>query len=421
MYITGGVALRGRVRVSGAKNDVLPKLAATLLFDGAVSLTNVPHILDVARMVSLLQSIGARVTYQAGRVCVNTDNLSVVKPASHLVGKLRHSFCLTGPLLARIGEVVMPVPGGCAIGARPVNFHTAALRKLGADVIEREDRIIFSLGDRKFRGGTICLPGRFRSVGTTNHVMMTAVLGEGVVHILNASGEPETVALGRMLMEGGAEIEGLGTNTLTIRGRQGKLLKGGQFRVIGDRQEAATFMLAAVATGGDVRVDGVAPADTWPILKALACAGARQIVNGNGVRVGAGRKLKPWDIMTAPFPGFPTDIQPLWTALMTQARGTTRIREDIFEERIGHVAKLWQLGANIRVVGEGRERRIEVKGKSNLRGAERLVAADIREGAALLLGALCAKGTTSLDATIMDRGYENLGDKLRSLGANIEE
>lgn len=417
MYITGGEPLRGRVRVSGAKTDVLSKLAATLLFDGAVSLVNVPGILDVRQMTGILQSLGARVTHQADRVTVNADELTKAEPAGHLVEKIRHSFCLAGPLLARVGEATMPAPGGCNIGKRPVDFHMNALRKMGADVIQRGDRIAFSLGERKLRGATICLDNRFRSAGTTNHIMTTATVAEGDTHILNACMEPETVGLGQMLVDAGADIEGLGTNTVTIHGRRGKLLRGGQFRVIGDRQEAGTFMLAAAATGGDVRIEGIAPPDVGPVLQALAPTGVRQTVNGGGVYVSAGSRLSAQDIRTGPYPEFPSDMQPLWTALMTQAEGAASIVETIFESRTGHVSKLGQMGANMAVDWAGR---IQVCGGSQLRGVEGLVASDIREGAALVIAALCADGVTTLDDAILCRGYEGLSEKLRDLGANIE-
>lgn len=416
MQITGGKALRGCVRVSGAKTDVLSKLAATLLFGGAVSLVNVPGILDVRRMVSILQSVGARVSYQADRITVTAEDL-VATPAAHLIQKLRHSFCVVGPLLARVGAAVVPTPGGCNIGKRPVDFHIDALRKMGVNVDEREEIIVFSLAGSWLRGAKIVLDDRFRSAGTTNHIMMTAALAGGDTQIINACMEPETVALGEMLRAGGVQIEGLRSKTVTIHGDSGRLLRAGQFRVIGDRQEAATFMLAAAVTGGDVRVEGFQPSDVGPILGALALAGVRQTVNGGGIHISAGR-LRPVDISTGPFPKFPSDVQPLWTALMTQAEGRLTVRENIFESRVGHVDKLKLMGAVMRVLEDRRQ--IEITGRAKLRGGCELLASDIREGAALVIAALCTEGTTELHTSIMDRGYENLRGKLRSLGADVE-
>jgi len=425
VQIIGGKPLSGCVAVNGAKNDVLPKMAASLVFRGNVTLRNVPSIADVTKMIALLRGLGADVQASAdGTLTINADDVRSSTPRPDMVAALRHSFYLAGPLLIRMKYATLSTPGGCAIGARPVDFHINALRQMGATVQEDPTKISFAvrgaggMGGRRvvLQGAHISLDRKFRSVGTTNHVMMTAAVADGTTRISNASAEPETIALGRMLQAGGAQITGLGTRLVVIQG-QGKLLNTVENDIIGDRMEAGTFMLAAVATGGDIRVEGWNPADGYPLLEALSRAGAGQVCDSDGIRVRGPEALRPIDVSTGPFAGFPTDMAPLWAAMMTQAIGVTTITENIFEARTGHAEKLEEMGARVRV-DDGRV--VVCGGGPQLRGVEGFVAGDIREGAALVIAALCAEGRTTIDDTIMRRGYSNLAGKLRSLGADVE-
>ena len=410
LIITESVPLKGKVRISGAKNSVLPIIAASLLADGLSVIDEIPCLNDVRIMCDLAASLGAKVEFSENRtrLTIDSGNVSNSTAPYELVNKLRASFLVMGPLLARTGKARISLPGGCAIGSRPVDLHLKGFAAMGASITQGHGYIEASAG--KLRGSKIYLD--FPSVGATENIMMAAVLASGHTIIENAAIEPEIVDLATYLTTMGADIKGAGTDTIKINGVS--CLKAANHAIIPDRIEAGTFMAAAAITGGDVVIENVVPDHLKPISAKLREAGVEISEELSSIRVKGG-ELKAIDIKTHPYPGFPTDMQSQMTSLMSCANGTSMIIETIFENRFMHVCELKRMGANIKI--EGRSAIIE--GCRKLTGAQ-VKATDLRAGASLIIAGLSAEGVTEItDIEHIDRGYVNIDEKLSALGAKI--
>jgi len=402
--------LEGTVRVSGAKNAVLPILAATLLSTEKCILEEVPALRDVDVICEVLSSLGADVKrLERDKVEVTASGIDEVEAPYELVRKMRASFLVMGPLLARMGRARISMPGGCAIGTRPIDLHLKGFKALGAEITLGYGFVEASA--EKLVGAQIYLD--FPSVGATENIMMAAVLAEGQTIIENAAEEPEITDLANFLNKMGADVKGAGTDTIRINGV--KQLKGAVHPVIPDRVEAGTYMIAAAITGGNVLIDNVVPGHLKPVIAKLKEADIEVIEEGNGIRVIGKNRPRAVDIKTMPYPGFPTDMQSQFMALMSIADGTSITIETVFENRFMHVSELKRMGADIKI--EGRSAIIE--GKESLLGAP-VKATDLRAGAALILSGLVAEGTTEISNTYhVDRGYVDIEKKLAALGANI--
>ncbi|MHB9027742.1 MAG: UDP-N-acetylglucosamine 1-carboxyvinyltransferase, partial [Candidatus Latescibacterota bacterium] len=411
--IEGGKPLRGKVHVEGVKNAVLPMMCAALMAEeGVTVLDNVPYLHDIKILQKLIAELGGESSYDAATRALTIDARQVhngVAPYD-LVKQMRASFLLSGALLGRFGEFRISMPGGCAIGARPVNFHLAGFKKMGATVMESEGL----LGARTdhLSGAVICLD--YPSHTGTENLMMAAVMADGLSIIENAACEPEIKDFGNFLNAMGARISGHGTPTISIEGV--KKLRAVRYRPMPDRIVAGTFMCAAAITGGEIELEGIEVADVRMAMEKLRDMGAEFGTAANGaITVRGPERLKAVDIITMPHPGFPTDLQPPFMACLAKAEGVSLIRETVFENRFIHAAELNRMGACIRVAGE----KAIVVGVPQLVGAP-VMASDLRAGAALVLAGLAARDATVLDRVYhIDRGYENLEEKLRSLGANI--
>lgn len=404
--------LKGTVRVNGAKNSVLPIIAASLLADGQSVIEEIPYLNDVKIMCDLLKSLGANVELfdNQSKLKVKPDILKTTAPYD-LVNKMRASFLVMGPLIAKAGMARISLPGGCAIGSRPVDLHLKGFAAMGAEITQEHGYIEAKIKGR-LKGSKIYLD--FPSVGATENIMMAAALADGQTIIENAAIEPEIVDLATYLTTMGAEVKGAGTDTIKIVGVSN--LKGKEHAVIPDRIEAGTYMVAAAITGGDVIIDNVVPDHLKPVIAKLREAGVEVSEELSSIHVKAGKGLKAIDIKTHPYPGFPTDMQAQMTSLMSRAEGTSMVIETIFENRFMHVSELKRMGANIKI--EGRSAIIE--GAPNLMGAQ-VKATDLRAGAALILAGLAADGITEItDIEHIERGYVEIDKKLKALGANIE-
>lgn len=402
--------LQGTVRVSGAKNAVLPILAATLLSTERCVLEEVPALRDVDVICEVLSSLGADIKrLERDKIEVMAHNIDEIEAPYELVRKMRASFLVMGPLLARMGKARISMPGGCAIGTRPIDLHLKGFKALGAEITLGYG-FVEATAERLI-GSKIYLD--FPSVGATENIMMAAVLAEGQTIIENAAEEPEITDLANFLNKMGADIKGAGTDTIKINGVE--KLGGAVHSVIPDRIEAGTYMIAAAITGGNVLVDNVVPDHLKPVIAKLKECDIEVIEEGNGIRVIGKNRPKAVDIKTMPYPGFPTDMQSQFMALMSIAEGTSIVIETVFENRFMHVSELKRMGADIKI--EGRSAIIE--GKEALLGAP-VKATDLRAGAALILSGLVSDGITEITNTYhIDRGYVDIEEKLRSLGANI--
>jgi len=410
IVITGGNRLRGEVRISGAKNSALPILASTILGGGECVISNVPRVVDVLTMGKLLSILGAKVTHEGHRAIVKADVIHSTEAPYDLVKTMRASVLALGPLVARWGEAKVSLPGGCAIGSRPVNLHLAGLAKLGADISIEHGYITAKA--KRLKGARIYCDTP--TVTGTENLMMAASLAEGTTVLENAAKEPEIADLADFLTKRGARIEGAGTDVLTIEGV--RELRGGEHEVIPDRIEAGTYLAAAAVTGGDVAVTHCRPGDMEAVLMKLREAGADVRTEKDLVRLTVPGALKGTDVRTLPFPGFPTDMQAQMVALMTLAEGTSVVTETVFESRFMHVEELRRMGADIRVEGN----RLVVTGRSHLTGAP-VMASDLRASAGLIVAGLAARGVTEVQRVYhLDRGYERLEEKLRGLGADVE-
>ncbi|MCS6860764.1 MAG: UDP-N-acetylglucosamine 1-carboxyvinyltransferase [Abditibacteriales bacterium] len=413
IYVTGGPPLRGSVELSGSKNSSLPALAGTLLAShGECILHNIPPLSDIYNMLDVLRELGAKVSFSNGTVVVNAQTLRTHVAPYKLVRKMRASYYVAGPLLARLGRMKVALPGGCAIGTRPVDFHNEAFRAMGATLvvehgytIARCDRLV---------GTSIYLDPRWCSVGATVNVMMAASLARGVTTIENAARDPEICDFADFLNKMGARIHGAGTATMTIEGVTA--LHGCEHTVIPDRIEAGTFLLAGAVTGGDVTVHPISPGDLTMFLNKLQEAGAEIKCLKDAIRVRCPRRPKAVDVITLPFPGFPTDLHPAFVVLQCLAEGRSLMEETIYDARFKYTDELTKMGADITVVDNHH---------AIIRGVERLTGAsvestDIRAGAALVLAGLAAQGETEVGGVqYIDRGYERIEEKLQQLGAQV--
>ena len=411
LLIRGGTPLDGSVRISGAKNAVLPILAATLLAEGIAVVENVPHLHDVTTTVELLGCMGVTVVIDE-KLSIEVDSSTIenfIAPY-HLVKTMRSSILVLGPLLARFGQAEVSLPGGCAIGSRPVNLHIKGLQDMGAD-IEVRNGYIHAKADR-LKGAHLNLD--IVTVTGTENLMMAAVLADGITIIENAAREPEVVDLANFLISMGARIGGAGTDTLTIEGVE--KLQGTRYRVLPDRIETGTYLVAAAITGGRVMVKDTDPSLLDAVLVKLRDAGATLNIGDNWIELDMrGRKPKAVSLRTAPYPAFPTDMQAQFVALNAVAEGTSTIVETVFENRFMHVQELERMGADIEVEGNT----AIVRGRAGLTGAP-VMATDLRASASLILAGLVAEGETEVQRIYhIDRGYEIIEEKLSLLGANI--
>ena len=408
--ITGGKRLEGSIEIAGAKNSALSIMAATLLTKELCILRNVPRLTDVDIMAKVIRTLGVKVEWRGDNTLyIDSNNFNNYEAPYDLVKKMRASFLVMGPLLARLKKAKISLPGGCSIGARPVDFHIKGFEALGAKVEVEKGYIEAEVNELK--GDDIYLD--FPSLGATENIMMASSLAEGVTRIENAAKDPEVVELGNFLIKMGAKIEGLGTDLITIKGV--KKLNGVDYNIISDRIEAGTYMIAAAITGGDVLVKKIDPLLLKPLIVKLEEAGVKIKLNKNSIRVIGPNRVNAVDIKTLPFPGFPTDMQPQFTALACVAKGTSVITETVFENRFAHTGDMIRMGADIKIEGHS----AIVKGVKKLSAAP-VMASDLRGGAALVLAGLVAEGTTELSRIYhLDRGYVKLEEKLTSLGADI--
>lgn len=411
--IRGGNPLLGTIRVSGAKNAALPCMAAALLTDEAVILENIPQVRDIETTRKLLAAMGAEVELGYGRAQHRTTiccrNLTSPEASYELVKTMRASTLVLGPLVARCGTARVSLPGGCAIGARPIDLHIKGLENLGAKISQEHGYVEASA--RRLKGAEIIFDKI--TVTGTEDLLMAAALAEGETVMRNCAREPEVGDLADLLNKMGARIEGAGSSTITVKGVE--KLHGAKHRIIPDRIEAATFIIAGALTGGDLNVGNCDPGHLESLLKKLSQAGVKTSQAGDCIRVMGDAPLRAADIDTEEYPGFATDMQAQYMALATQAEGTSTITENIFENRFMHAQELVRMGANIKIEG----RRAMVRGKTALSAAA-VLASDLRASASLVLAALVADGETIIDRVYhIDRGYENLEEKLRGVGAQI--
>ncbi|MCH8035731.1 MAG: UDP-N-acetylglucosamine 1-carboxyvinyltransferase [Proteobacteria bacterium] len=436
--IRGGRPLTGEIAISGAKNAALPLMAACLLTDGTLRLSNLPHLVDIATLANLLVQLGVEIRMNGaprggpeggheggpeggpgGRVLeLTAREVTHTEAPYELVRKMRASVLVLGPLLARAGHAEVSLPGGCAIGTRPIDAHLRGLEALGAEIELRDGYIHARVP------GSGRLPGRLKgaeivfqavSVGATENLLMAATLAEGETRLVNAAREPEITDLAECLLRMGAAIEGIGGDTLVIQGVE--RLGGAEHRIIPDRIETGTYAMAAAITGGELDLIGARPAHLRAVIEALGAAGVAITESDRGLHVErANGPLRGVDVMTEPFPGFPTDLQAQMMALMSTSEGASMITETIFENRFMHVPELTRMGADINVNGAS----AMVRGRPGLTGAE-VMATDLRASVSLVLAALAADGETLLNRVYhLDRGYERVEEKLAACGAEIE-
>ncbi|MCX6339852.1 MAG: UDP-N-acetylglucosamine 1-carboxyvinyltransferase [Candidatus Aureabacteria bacterium] len=414
IIVKGGRRLRGTVQIGGSKNAALPIMAAALLGDSPSSITNVPRVTDITTMADILTSLGARIERPSPHEMV-IDPRGLDNPTApyELVRKMRASICVLGPLLGAIGRARISLPGGCAIGNRPIDLHLKGMKQLGA-AVDLSHGFVIADGKR-MRGADVFLGGRFSSsVLATANVLMAAVKTKGVTRIEGAACEPEVVDLAQFLRKMGARIEGVGSHSLVVEGV--KSLRGAAYDLIPDRIEAGTYMIAAAITGGDLTLKGCRAAHLRAVIETLEGAGVSIHAGARTMRVRGGEKRRVVDVTTHPYPGFPTDLQAQLIALMAISPGISVITEKVFTERFMHVPELNRMAACISLEGSS----AIVKGVRALSGAP-VMASDLRASAALILAGLVARGETVVDRVYhIDRGYEDIVGKLRNVGAEIE-
>ena len=414
LVIRGGNPLLGTIRVSGAKNAALPAMAAALLTDEPVILENIPQVRDIITERNLLAAMGAEVELGYGRAQHRTTlqcrTLANPEASYELVKTMRASTLVLGPLVARTGEARVSLPGGCAIGARPIDLHIKGLERLGAEITQEHGYI--RARATRLKGNHIIFEKI--TVTGTEDLLMAATLAEGETVMQNCAKEPEVTDLANLLVKMGAKIEGIGTSTLKITGVE--KLHGAKHRIIPDRIEAGTFIIAGALTGGDLKVQGCDPSHLGALLAKLEENGVKIQATADSVRVQGDGPLTGADVSTEEYPGFPTDMQAQYMALATQCEGASVVVENIFENRFMHAQELVRMGANIKIEG----RRAIVRGKTPLSGAA-VLASDLRASASLVVAALVAEGETIIDRVYhIDRGYEHIEEKLRGVGAEIK-
>jgi UDP-N-acetylglucosamine 1-carboxyvinyltransferase len=409
LLVSGGARLDGTVRIAGAKNSALKLMAATVLADGRSTLRNVPHIQDCVTMVEVLEHLGVSGVWSDGELVLDTASVEPRETPYELVSRMRASILVLGPLLARFGTARVAMPGGCNIGSRAIDLHIRGLEKMGASFSSEHGFLVAETSG--LRGAIVNLD--FPSVGATENVLMAAVAARGTTVIENAAREPELADLAAFLVEMGARVEGIGTPTIEIEGVES--FRPVDHTVVPDRVEAGTFAIAACATGGHVVLAGARADHLDLVLSKLADAGADVLATEDGVAVSMGARPRCVDLVTLPYPGFPTDLQPQMMSLLAAAEGTSIVTENVFESRFMFVDELNRMGADIRTEGH----------HAVIRGVERLSAApvralDIRAGAAMIVAALTADGVTAIeDMYHVDRGYQDLEGKLTALGAVV--
>ena len=426
LEIWGHTSLKGNVKISGAKNSALVLMAGSILCPGKCTLRNVPNLVDIARMGQILEALGVKLQRKDDAIEIDATKIVPTEAPYDVVSQLRASFFVIGPLLTRLGTARVPLPGGCAIGARPVDLHVRGLQMMGANVAIADGVVNANLigNKQRLRGANIYLD--YPSVGATETILMAATLAEGTTKIGNAAQEPEIVDLANFCCQMGAKISGAGTNTITIEGV--KELRSLDYNVIPDRIEAGTFLVAGAITQSEITLSSVIPEHLAPVIAKLNEIGCRIITEEDesartfGGNIKAKRlriipgELQGTDIETLPYPGFPTDMQAQFTALLSISKGNSVISETVFENRLRHVAELQRMGTNIRVKGH----HAIVQGVHSISGAP-VMATDLRASAALVLAGLAAEGKTTVRGLHhLDRGYENLEEKLRGLGARLE-
>ncbi len=410
--IRGGKKLNGKLCVEGAKNAALPIIAAALLIDkGESVLHNIPALRDINTIIAVLEHIGAQVQFDRDNrtLTVNASKLVNNTAPYELMNKMRASFLVLGPVLQRMGEAVISLPGGCSLGPRPVNYHIKGFKALGAEITEKQGYIVAAA--KKLVGNTIYFD-KPSHTGTEN-LIYGAVMAKGETHIINAACDPEVVDLAQFLNKAGAKISGAGTPDIVIEGVN--RLRAVEYSVMGDRLEAGTFLMAGMAAGGEIEVTGAETSHLEVVLRKLREAGAEIKSTPRGIRLAAPAKIAPVDAVTFPYPGFPTDLQACMMALMAKAGGISRISETVFEDRFSHIMELRRLGADIGVAGNV----ATINGVKKLEGAT-VMASDIRAGAGLVIAGLSASGKTEiLRVYHIDRGYHKLEEKLSAVGADI--
>ncbi|MFH2046301.1 MAG: UDP-N-acetylglucosamine 1-carboxyvinyltransferase [Pseudomonadota bacterium] len=409
ILVEGGHPLSGEVKISGAKNAALPILISSLLVDGSCTYSNVPDLMDIKSTKDLLINLGVKVEMEGNTVKLDAGGLNNYEAPYELVRKMRASILVLGPLVARLKKARVSLPGGCSIGARPINLHLKGLAALGAKVDLVHGYVEASadvLRGAEFYFDTVSVTG-------TENLMMAAVLADGITTLRNVAREPEVVALADVLNKMGAKIEGIGTSVLTITGVPS--LKPVSTPIIPDRIEAGTFMVAAALTGGDIEIVDCEPTHLESVIHKLRLIGSDISIEGNSIRVKGGEKISSIDIKTMPYPGFPTDMQAQFMVLMSVAKGFSVITETIFENRFIHVSELKRMGANIKISGNT----AMITGVPKLMGAP-VMATDLRASASLILAGLVASGTTEVNRVYhLDRGYEAIEKKFAALGAKI--
>ncbi|CAN1532577.1 MurA UDP-N-acetylglucosamine enolpyruvyl transferase [Fimbriimonadaceae bacterium] len=409
LSIQGGRRLCGVVDVAGSKNSALSLLSAVVMAEGVTILHNIPDIADVRIKASILEVFGAKIQWRENSLIIDCTDLQNADLDQDLATKIRTSFFLLGPLLARLGQASIPAPGGCKIGARPVDYHIKGLEALGASINYHAG--VFHATAKRLKGTNIYLD--YASPGATQHLMATAALAHGITTIHNAAMEPEVSSLADFINAMGGRIEGAGTSTITIIGVRS--LDGVTYRVPSDRIQAGTYLVAGAITQGDVTARGILPETQTPVVNKLQEMGFDVEVGGDYVRVVSNSRPEPIKLRTMPFPGFPTDMQQPMCALMALGTGTSIVEETVYEGRIGHIQELNRMGASVTLS----DRTSVIQGVPNLVGAT-VSASDLRAGAALVLAGLAASGETHIrNVNYIDRGYEKLEETLTSLGADI--
>ena len=410
LLIKGGRRLSGEINCSGAKNAALPMIAATILSDDDITLRNLPYLQDITTMFELMGSMGAKITLdESMNFILSSATIHDTEARYELVKTMRASILVLGPLVAKFGNAKIALPGGCAIGSRPVNFHLEALKKLGASIELKNGYIEASA--KRLKGASINFEGI--TVTGTENIMMAASLAEGRTVLTNVAMEPEIEDLAELLNAMGAQIKGAGTKEIIIDGVES--LKGTSFDIPADRIEAGTYLVAAAVTGGDVKINGITPSRLLSVIDSLESAGALVNSGDNFIKLSMTGKPKPVNIETAPFPGFPTDMQAQFSVLNAISDGNSYINETVFENRFMHVQELNRMGCDISISGN----HANIVGVSRLSGAP-VMATDLRASASLILAGLCADGETIVDRIYhIDRGYERIEEKLNYLGANI--
>jgi len=411
LLIKGGASLKGEISCSGAKNAALPMIAATILSDEDIILKNLPYLQDITTMFELLGSMGADILLNENMdFTIATNNLKEKEARYELVKTMRASILVLGPLVAKYGEAKIALPGGCAIGTRPVNYHLDALEQLGATITLKNGYIEASA--KKLIGSKIKFDGI--TVTGTENIMMAACLAEGTTTLTNVAKEPEIIDLAEFLNKMGAKISGAGSDEITIEGVE--RLYGTEHSIPADRIEAGTYLVAAAVTNGEIKINGINPNRLIKVLDKLIETGAKVETSEDSISLVMNKdKPKPVDITTAPFPEFPTDMQAQFSVINALANGVSNIYETVFENRFMHVQELNRMGCNIQINGN----QAIIEGVDSLYGAE-VMATDLRASASLILAGLCAKGETKVDRIYhIDRGYERIEEKLNYLGANI--